>query len=131
MNLQLVMARMPLVKLIAFAVLVIALITGCGKRQPPQTPQQRYDGAKALFEKASRDYHIPSAQARGQDRRQLEEQAAALYSDVVRNYSDQRGWASQALRSLANIRAAQTNITEAVKLYAEVAQRFPNQDFEV
>jgi len=128
---------MPRVKLIALALLAIALITGCGRDATPLAsagrgdPAQRYDAAKALFEKASRDYHIPSAQAHGQERRRLEEQAGALYSDVVRNYPDQRSWASQALRSLANIRAAQTNITEAVKLYAQVGERFPNQDFEV
>ena len=131
---------MPHVKVIALALLAIALVTGCGRdatplasagRQRRGDPTQRHDAAKALFEKASREYHIPSAQARGQERRQLEEQAAALYSDVVRNYSDQRWWASQALRSLANIRAAQTNVTDAVKLYAQVGERFPNQDFEV
>ena len=140
MNLQLVMERMLRARLVAFASLAIALVTGCGRNATPPAsaggqrrgdPTQRNDAAKALFEKASREYHIPSAEATGQGRRRLEEQAAVLYSDLVRNYPDQQGWASQALRSLANIRAAQTNVTEAVKLYSQVADRFPNQDFEV
>jgi len=140
MNLQLVMEPMPRVRLAVLASLAIVMITGCGRDTTPLAsasglrrghPTQRNDAAKALFEKASREYHIPSAQATGQERRRLEEHAAALYSALVRSYPDQQGWASQALRSLANIRAAQTNVTEAVKLYSQVADRFPNQDFEV
>jgi hypothetical protein len=122
------MARMPLVKLCVCV--AIAGLAGCGEK-PKQTAEQRYVAAKTLFEKASRDYHIPSAQARGIERRQLEDQAADIYAQVARHYGDQPLWASQALRSLGNIRASQTNITEAVKLYAQVGDRFPAQDFEV
>jgi tetratricopeptide (TPR) repeat protein len=117
------------------AAMCLMLITGCdrnaGRVATPLATEQRYESAKTLFEKASRDYHIPSAQARGVERRTLEEQAVKLYADVVRNYGDQPLWASQALRSLANIRASQTNVTEAVKLYEQVGERFPHQDFEV
>ena len=117
-----------------FCAALACLLTGCGEKasvKPGQTLQQRYDAAKALFEKASRDFHIPSAAARGTERARLEEHAAALYKDVASRYSDQPIWAAQALRSLANIRASQTNAAEAVKLYGEVADRFPGQDFEV
>src|SRR5437867_1341618 len=140
MKLQLDMGPMPRVKLIFAAAICVVVITGCGRdatplasagRQQRGDPTQRYESARALFERASRDYHIPSAQARGEERRTLEQQAARLYGDVVTNYGDQPLWASQALRSLANIRASQTNVTEAVKLYAQVAERFPQQDFEV
>jgi tetratricopeptide (TPR) repeat protein len=130
MKLQLDMGRMPRVKLILAAAICVVVITGCSHKERRGTPQQRYESARALFERASRDYHIPSAQAHGEERRALEQQAARLYGDVVTNYGDQPLWASQALRSLANIRASQTNVTEAVKLYAEVAERFPKQDFE-
>jgi tetratricopeptide (TPR) repeat protein len=119
---------MLLVKLCAC--LAVALLAGCSLK-PKQTAEQRYASAKALFEKASREYHIPSAQARGAERCQLEQQAATLYAEIVGQYGDQPVWASQALRSLANIRASQTNITEAVKLYAQLGNRFPAQDFEV
>jgi tetratricopeptide (TPR) repeat protein len=146
MNLQLDMERMSPVKLLLVAAMSLMLVTGCGRVATgrvatgrvatgrvatPLATEQRYESAKALFERAGRDYHIPSAQARGEQRRTLEEQAAKLYADAVRNYDDQPWWASQALRSLANIRASQTNVTEAVKLYAQVAERFPKQDFEV
>ena|SRR5215204_4766318 len=128
MNLRLVMARMPLVRLCAC--LAMAALAGCSEK-PKQTAEQRYASAKALFEKASRDYHIPSGEARGAERRRLEEQAAGIYAEVARHYADQPLWASQALRSLGNIRASQTNITEAVKLYGQVGELFPGQDFEV
>src|SRR6058998_3390078 len=129
MNLQLVTEQMSRAKLALCACLIIASLTGCSEKRPTATPHQRYESARALFEKASRGYHIPSAEARGDDRRRLEEQAATLYANIVKNYADQSHWASQALRSLANIRAAQTNLTEAVKLYSQVAERFPTQDF--
>jgi tetratricopeptide (TPR) repeat protein len=120
------MARTSLASL----ALIAAIFAGCAEK-PKQTAEQRYAAAKALFEKASRDYHIPSAQARGDERQQLEEQAATIYTEIAARYADQPMWASQALRSLANIRSAQTNITEAVKLYAQVGEKFPKQDFEV
>jgi tetratricopeptide (TPR) repeat protein len=122
------MAQMPLVKLCA-CLAALALV-GCSEK-PKQTAEQRYMSAKALFEKASRDYHIPSAQARGAERRQLEEQAARIYAEVAEYYADQPVWAAQAFRSLGNIYAAQTNIDSAVTLYAGVGERFPGQDFEV
>jgi tetratricopeptide (TPR) repeat protein len=113
----------------------IGLLAGCSQRRPStcivESPQQRYDAAKGLFEKASREFHIPSAQARGLERAKLEDQALAVYTDLARAYSDQPIWAAQALRSLGNIHAARTNLTEAVHAYAEVAEKFPQQDFEM
>ena len=132
MNSKLVMEPMRLVNTIALLALTAGLL-GCGPKALPRAanPQQRYDDAKALFEKASREFHIPSAQARGAERARLEDEAAAIYSDLGRNYPDQLIWAAQALRSLGNIHAARTNIGAAVKCYAQVAEKFPRQDFEV
>ena len=116
-----------------FAV-AIGLLAGCSHKPTTcvfESPQQRYDAAKALFEKASREFHIPSAQSRGRERTKLEDQALATYTDLARAYCDQPIWAAQALRSLGNIHAARTNLTEAVRAYAEVAEKFPQQDFEV
>jgi tetratricopeptide (TPR) repeat protein len=134
MNSKLVMAPMPRANILVFLVLAAGLLTGCEPKRVPPTAadlQQRYDAAKALFEKASRDFHIPSAHARGPERTKLEDQAATLYADVAQNYADQPIWAAQALRSLGHIHAARTNINEAVKIYARVAEKFPQQDFEV
>ena len=124
---------MRLVNTIALLALSVGLL-GCGqKRLPPAAadPQQRYDAAKALFEKASREFHIPSAQARGAERARLEDEAAAIYTELASNYADQVIWAAQALRSLGNIHASRTNIDAAVKCYAQVAEKLPRQDFEV
>jgi tetratricopeptide (TPR) repeat protein len=119
---------------LALAALALGLLAGCGNKPVPPTstsPHQRYEAAKVLFEKASREFHIPSAQARAAERTQLEDRAAVIYTELARQYSDQPIWAAQALRSLGNIHAARTNLTQAVRSYSEVAEKFPTQDFEV
>ncbi len=105
------------------------LSTGCASSK--QTPQQRSDAAKALFDQTTKAFHIPSAEAQGAARAELQRQAAAGYEQVLKKYPDQDYWAAQALRSLANIRAAQTNLDAAVKLYAAVGKKYPQQDWEV
>jgi tetratricopeptide (TPR) repeat protein len=120
--------------ILAILLLAAGLLVGCRERPSDLTtanPQQRYEAARALFEKASREFHIPSAQAQGVERAKLEDQAAAIYVELVRAYCDQPTWAAQGLRSLGNIHAARTNFTEAVRAYGEVAEKFPQQDFEV
>jgi tetratricopeptide (TPR) repeat protein len=134
MNSKLVMGPTSRVSIIAACAVAIGLLAGCSQRPSTcivETPQQRYDAAKALFERASREFHIPSSQARGYERTKLEDQALASYADLVHGYSDQPIWAAQALRSLGNIHATRTNLTEAVRAYAQVAEKFPQQDFEV
>jgi tetratricopeptide (TPR) repeat protein len=135
MNSKLAMELMRHANILAVLALAGGLLAGC-REKPTQpitgtTSQQRYEAAKALFEKASREFHIPSAQARGVERAQFEDRAAAIYTELARHYSDQPIWAAQALRSLGNIHATRTNLTEAVRAYAEVAEKFPRQDFEV
>ena len=107
---------------------LFALLAGCSK---PEPPAQRADAAKALFEHATRDFHIPSAAAKGAEQRRLQDQAAAAYEELLKRYSEQDIWAAQALRSLGNIRATQTNLDAAVKFYAAVEQKYPRQDWEV
>ncbi len=106
-----------------------ALLVGCSSAR--QTPQQRADAAKALFDHATKYYHIPSAEAQGAEKTKLQEQAVAAYEQLVKKYPDQAYWAAQALRSLGNIRAAQTNLNEAVKLYASVEKKYPQQEWDV
>jgi tetratricopeptide (TPR) repeat protein len=131
MNSKHVMEPMRLANTIALLALAVGLL-GCGqKRLPAANPQQRYDAAKALFEKASREFHIPSAQARNAERARLEDQAAAIYTELASNYADQAIWTAQGLRSLGNIHASRTNIDAAVKCYGQVAEKFQHQDFEV
>ena len=125
---------MSRVSIIAVCAVAMGLLAGCSQRTTTcifESPQQRYDAAKALFEEASREFHIPSSQARGAERTKLEEQALAAYAALARDYSDQPIWAAQALRSLGNIHAARTNLAEAAHAYAKVAEKFPQQDFEV
>ncbi len=112
-----------------FLILLLLVLASCDSR--PQTPAQRADAAKALFEQATKQFHIPSAEAKGPEQLKLQNQAAATYQELLNKYPDQDYWAAQALRSLANLRAAQTNLDAAVKLCAAVEQRYPQQEWEV
>lgn len=108
---------------------MLVVLSGCSSGK--QTPEQRAEAAKALFERATKEFHNPSAEAKGAERLKLQEQAAAAYQELLKEYADQPYWAAQAMRSLGNIRAAQTNVNAAVKLYAEVERKFPQQEWEV
>lgn len=105
------------------------LLVGCSSKD--QTPQPRAEAARTLFERATKQFHLPSAEATGAEQRRLQEQAAAAYRELLRKYPDQEDWAAPALRSLANLRAAQTNLDEAVRLYSAVAEKYPRQEWEV
>ena len=64
------------------------------------------------------------------EQQKLQAQAAENYEKILRRYPEQTNWCAQALRSLANIRAAQTNLSEAVRAYAAVAEKYPGDDWE-
>jgi TolA-binding protein len=107
----------------------LALSVAC--HSDKQTPRQRADSAKALFERTSKTFHIPSAEAKGDEKARLQGQAVAGYVELLRKYPDQDYWAAEALRSLGNIRAAQTNLNAAVNYYATVERKYPRQDWEI
>jgi tetratricopeptide (TPR) repeat protein len=110
--------------------LAFLLLLGCDSRNH-ESPQQRYDAAKALFEQTTRNLHIPSVEAKGTEKQKLLEQAAIAYQQLLHKYPEQDYWAAQSLRSLGNIRAAQTNLNEAIKYYTAVDRKYPLHDFEV
>jgi len=111
--------------------LVVALLlAGCGGK-PTETPQQRYDAAKTLFEQTLKNFHLASAEAGKVEREKLLQQAADSYERLLRNYAEQASFAAQALRSLGNVRAAQGRLDEAVKLYARVEKEYPGQEWEI
>jgi TolA-binding protein len=102
-----------------------------GCHSSKQTPGQRADAAKVIFEQTTKSFHIPSAEAKAEEKWKLQEQAAAGYAELLKKYPDQDYWASEALRSLGNIRAAQTNLNEAIQHYAAVERKYPRQDWEI
>lgn len=107
--------------------ILLMLLTSCAT--PPNPAHTR--AAKSLFESTARDYHFPSALATGTERNRLLNEAAAGYERILRQYPDQDEWCAKSLRSLANVRAEQNQLTVAVKLYASVAEKYPRQDWEV
>ena len=111
-----------------FAALWLVLcLTGCATAPNPA----HIRAAKALFESTARNYHFPSAAATGLERDRLLRESATGYERLLRQYPDQESWCAKSLRSLANVRATQGQLDEAVQLYAQVAKKYPQQDWEV
>jgi tetratricopeptide (TPR) repeat protein len=104
------------------------MLTGCGK--PVPTPAQDEAAAKELFNTTVKQYHLPSAEANGETRARLLEQAAAGYQKVIKDHPAQTIWCAQALRSLGNVRVAQGRLDEAAELYRSVGQRYPGQEWD-
>jgi TolA-binding protein len=116
---------LPLLGVALFA----TLMAGCTSKH--QTPQERAEAAKTLFEQTTKSFHIPSADAVGALKTTLQEQAAHGYQEILGKYPEQRIYAAQADRSLGNIRAAQGKLDEAVRHYAAVGTKYPQQEWEV
>jgi len=113
------------------ALFLMASLVLSGCVAPRETPQERDAAARALFESTTRHFLIPSAEAQGTERIRLQDEAAAGFRDLLKQYSDQEFWAAQALRSLGNIAAARTNLTAAVRYYDRVSQDYPGQEWEI
>ena len=105
------------------------IFASCARKQ--QSSAEKYEAAKALFQSTSKQFHIPSAEAKGSQKLRLQQQALAGYRQILDQYPDQDHWAAQALRNIANIYAAQTNLSAAVEQYSKVGRRYPNERWEV
>jgi len=105
----------------AFALQLV--VTGCSSA-PRETARQ-------LFERTVRQCHLPSAGASGVEREKLLAQAASGYEQVVKLGKNEPQLCAAALRSLANVRAEQGRVDEAVTLYSCVGQQYPTCDWEV
>jgi tetratricopeptide (TPR) repeat protein len=110
--------------------LLTLLLCSCATT-PKQTPAERHAAAKAAFDQTTKEFHLPSAEARGPERQRLLKEAASGYEAVLSKFRDQPFWCAQALRSLANVRATQGRTADAVKLYGDVAKKYPDQSWEV
>lgn len=117
-------------RILAFLCLCILVraLTGCGG--PSLTPAQDEAAARELFNTTVKQYHLPSAEASGEARARLLEQAAAGYQKVIEDHPAQTVWCAQALRSLGNVRVAQGRVDEAAELYHSVGQRYPTQEWD-
>ncbi len=113
---------------ILFSVALALLLTACVSTK---SSPERAAAAKAAFDRVTKEFHLPSAEAAGPKRADLLAQAARGYDELLRQFPDQPFWCAQALRSLANIRVAQGSPDEAVRLYGRVAEKYPREDWEV
>jgi TolA-binding protein len=103
--------------------------TGCSKHD--ENSPERARAAKEQFDTITRNFHVPSANTNEAERLRLQNEAAARYADLVKRFPEQSNLCAQALRSLGNIHAAQTNVDAAVKDFAAVGQRYATQEWEL
>jgi tetratricopeptide (TPR) repeat protein len=87
--------------------------------------------ARQVFDRTVREYHLPSAEASGAEREKLLSLSASGYEQVLRFGGNDRPLCASALRSLANVRAEQSRLDEAVKLYSQVGRQYPACEWEV
>jgi tetratricopeptide (TPR) repeat protein len=105
----------------------LIFIVGCAT--PPQ--QDPAVAARQLFDETTKLYHLPSADAKGAEQKRLLAAAATGYERLLRSYPGQTFWCAQSLRSLANVRATQGRTEEAIHLYRQVGEKYPDQAWEV
>ncbi len=113
----------------ACALGLVAMLAACSR--PKQSGLERAQAATALFNETTRKFHLPSADTNEVARARLLAEAAHGYERLLRDYPEQSNVCAQAWRSLGNVRASQTNLNEAIRCFAAVAQRYPGEDWEV
>ncbi len=127
---------------LSLPVLLLVLLTACSPSKTPEPPKPAAPtaapvatnappAAQALFDRTTKEFHLPSAEASGARRKELLAQAAAGYEQLLREHPTHTNLCAQALRSLANIRATEGRLDEAIALHASVAQRFSAEEWEV
>ena len=104
-------------------------MAACSGRR--ETPEQRYEAARALFNATTTNFFTPATVAEGERRQNLQSEAAKGYQNLVRQYAEQSNWCAQAWRHLGHLGALQTNLNEAVKCYETVEQKYPTQEWEL
>ncbi|HUE13959.1 MAG TPA: tetratricopeptide repeat protein [Planctomycetaceae bacterium] len=105
------------------ATLFLTLFLGCAPAS--------HETARQLFDRTLREYHLPSAEASGPQREKLLAQSATGYELALQLGGNDRPLCAAALRSLANVRAEQGRLDEAVKLWSQVGERYPTCDWEI
>jgi tetratricopeptide (TPR) repeat protein len=90
-----------------------------------------HETARQVFDRTVREDHLPSAAVSGVEREKLLARSAAGYEEVLRLGASDRPLCASALRSLANVRAEQGHLDEAVKLWSRVGRQYPTCDWEV
>ena len=111
--------------------LALSLLGTTACRHNGKDPQRLAAEAQALFERTTKEFHSPSAAANGAEKRRLETETIRGYEQLLKRYPEQEYWCAEALRSLGNVHAAQTNVDAALKCWSKVVADYPRQDWEV
>ncbi|MCX6923635.1 MAG: tetratricopeptide repeat protein [Verrucomicrobia bacterium] len=113
------------------AVVACGLVVFAGCQQKKEAPKQRYESARTLYEQTTKNLHLPSASAIGQEQHRLQTEAALAYQELLKRYPEQEYWCAKALCNLGNLQAAQTNYAAALRSWSEVATKYPRAEWEV
>jgi tetratricopeptide (TPR) repeat protein len=117
------------IKGLLLAIAATACLAGC--RKNPQDLERRYAEAKALFDRTTKETHLPSSTATGPERGRLELQAIAQYRQLLKQFPEQSYWCAEALCALGNVYASQTNTQAALECWSGVVSKHPNEEWEV
>ena len=113
------------------SIVVVTMLSFVGCKEKATPKPQNSESARALFDQATREFHVPSADAKGAERERLLDEAAKRYSELLKRFPEETNVCAQSLRALGSIHATQGKTNEAVKLYASVGEKYPSQDWEV
>ena len=111
------------------AAIACASVSGCKPQQPAVGIESIT--AQALFDQASREFHAPSAEAKGAERDRLLNDAVSRYTRLLKAFPGETNLCAQSLRALGSIHATQNKTNEAVRFYAAVGEKYGSEDWEV
>jgi len=111
--------------------MVCSLLGFAGCRQKAESPQQRYEAARVLYEQTTKCLNLPPASASGQEQQRLQTEAVRAYEDLLKRYPEQEYWCAKALCGLGNLQSAQTNYAAALRCWSEVTTKYPRAEWEV
>ncbi len=112
------------------AAAALGLAAGC--LAPPESPEARASQARYQFQEIVRRYHVPA----GDTTNEVERVALLLaarqgYEGLLAAYPEQRLWAAQSVRAVAQIHLVEGRPDEALAWFDRVGRDYPEQDWEV
>ena len=110
--------------LLPCALLVLSCVilhSGCSLRPESSTPPAPTPlSAQAIYDRTAANFHQPAAEARGAEQARLLTEAAAGYEHVLKRFPRETNVCLLATRGLANVRASQGRIDDAVRIHVSL-----------
>jgi len=117
------------IQVLPLFILLLALL-GCSPTNP-KTPHNAPIPPKALFERTTKTFHVPSTERRGPTKKHSRARRLQVTNSCLKTYPDQDIGPRNPSAIWWNIRATQGKLDEAVNHYANVEKKYPQQRWEV